>query len=108
MTDLPEQHDTPVEAGLWQAAIVCAHVAADGDPILLAVRDEPVSEDDSGWQFLCGREHTDTDEVHVWALQEVLELEPSLAPHLALRAGTVISRDEVDEPWAVEGAADSD
>lgn len=104
--DTPE--DTPVEPGLWKAALVCAEVAANDDPILLAVRDQPIGEDDSGWQFLCGREHAETDEAHVWALQEVLELEPSLAPHLELRPGTLLSREEVDEPWMVVGAADSD
>ena len=49
-----------------RAAIVCKHVALDGLPIQRAVRDEPTTPADSGWQFLCAnRDPENPDEAKV-------------------------------------------
>jgi hypothetical protein len=62
-----------------RAAIVCSHIAAEGLPILLAIRDEPIEEVDSGWQFLCNSgQDEDEEEAQIWALSEVCEHTPSL------------------------------
>lgn len=47
---VPECRMRPEDA--LKAAMVCVHVAR-GAPILRAIRDEPLEEADSGWQFLC-------------------------------------------------------
>ncbi len=65
-----------------RAAIVCVHVHVDRLPILRAVWDPPDDEIDSGWQFLCSGD-VDHDPLgvpgaRIWAVQEVLEYEPSL------------------------------
>ena len=83
-----------------RAAIVCNHIAHDGLPVLRAVRDEPEMDEDSGWQFLCGKSgHEDPNEAQVWLVQEVLEREPSLAEYVELPSGTIIARPSSDESW---------
>ncbi len=74
------------------AAIVCSHVAK-GRAILRAVKSEPLSEEDSGWQFLCDSgEREDEDQAQVWSVREVLEREPSLKPFLDGPPETVLTR----------------
>jgi hypothetical protein len=60
------------------AAILCSHVAAATHPILKAIRTEAVVAQDSGWQFLCGVIDDDPAEAKVWAVSEVLRLDPSI------------------------------
>jgi hypothetical protein len=83
-----------------QAAIVCSHVAAEHQPILRAVRTEPLEPEDSGWQFLCnsGKEERE-DEARVWLIYEVSEREPSLSDFMELPAGTKIQRIDRHSPW---------
>jgi len=83
-----------------EAAIVCLHVAKLGYPILLAERDEPTMREDSGWQFLCNSGLPEIDsEAQVWALDEVLALEPSLDAFTDSRPGTVITRKDATSSW---------
>ncbi len=86
-----------------RAAIVCVHVAHEHLPILRATRDEPLEEVDSGWQFLCGtaRDTGDPSTGKVWAVYEVLELEPSLRPFIEYPAGTVLTREYANGGWTV-------
>jgi hypothetical protein len=82
------------------AAIVCAHVAKLGYPILRAERDKPTMPEDTGWQFLCNAEEPENEnEAQVWALSEVLEHEPSLAEFVHSPPGTTLVRDNTDSPW---------
>jgi hypothetical protein len=74
------------------AAIVCSHIAK-GQAILRAVRSEPLSAEDSGWQFLCDSgEQENENQAQVWSVREVLEHEPSLKPFLVEPSGTVLTR----------------
>jgi hypothetical protein len=82
------------------AAIVCDHVALQGLPILLAVRDEPSRPEDSGWQFLCNS-GTDETDAKVWAISEVLDLEPSLSGLLDEAPGTELIRKNVKSQWRI-------
>jgi hypothetical protein len=77
---------------------VCTHIAKLGSPIQKAVRDRPIIPEDSGWQFLCdgGEEET---EAQVWALSEVIELEPTLAEFIDAPDGTVLVRDAKTNTW---------
>lgn len=86
-----------------RAAIVCSHVAVGHLPILRAVRDEPMMPADSGWQFLCGiADHDDSDLGKVWAVFEVLDYEPSLAPFIGCPSGTVLTRKLLTGAWERE------
>lgn len=86
---------------LRMGAIVCADIANQVAPILIAERSEPVNPADSGWQFTCGR--TDPphfDNAQVWLLREVLEREPSLKECTNLPVGTRLQRESDRAPWS--------
>jgi len=85
------------------AAIVCDHVALFDEPILRAVRDEPLEEVDSGWQFLCGGDSHSTN-AKIWAVHEVLSREPTLAPFIDLPPGTSLWRESAQDEWNVESS----
>jgi hypothetical protein len=74
--------------------------AKESEPLLYAARSEPVDICDSGWQFsadpLGGGE---ADEAQIWALNEVLEQEPSLRRFIDLPAGTILSRTCFGNEW---------
>lgn len=83
------------------AVIVCSHVAA-GKPILFAERSESEEEVDTGWQFVCDSGIKETiATAQVWALDEVLELEPSLRQLIDLPPGTELKRTDANSPWKV-------
>ena len=79
------------------AAFVCTHVAA-GRPVLVVIRDEPVEQADTGWQFLCGDDDED-EEPRIWSLAEVLASDPSLIPLASLPVGTALRRSALGLPW---------
>jgi len=88
-----------------RAVIVCEHVA-QGAPILRGARDEPLEEADSGWQFLCNSGvFENQDNAQVWALHEVLEIDPALGEFIDHPPGTVIVRESASAPWKLEAAA---
>jgi hypothetical protein len=85
------------------AAIICSHCASGQYPILLAERsiseEDPV---DTGWQFLCNVEnHDDVADAKVWALDEVLQTEPTLEALVKLPAGTRLVRKDRETPWSI-------
>ncbi len=84
------------------SAIVCSEVANDHMAILYAERSEPEHEADSGWQFLCGGSAEDWRAARVWAIHEVLEREPSLAPFMDLPSGTVLCRKSPADAWQIK------
>lgn len=86
-----------------RAAIVCYEVAVGGSPILVALRDEPLEDADSGWQFLCGvNENEDLNNAQTWGVVEVLRHEPSLEKFIKLPPGSKISRTNVGSEWRVQ------
>jgi hypothetical protein len=69
-------------------------------PILLAVRSEPLEEVDSGWQCLCNSVLDESlSGAKVWLVEEVLEIEPSLAPFIHLPPGTNLIRESPQDRW---------
>ena len=83
-----------------RAAIVCAHVARHGLAILSAARTEPLRDEDSGWQFLCNSgQDEDEDPAQVWAVSEVLSLEPSLRNFIDAPIGTALRRRDRTSSW---------
>ena len=88
------------------AAIVCPHVAREGLPILYAERSEPVSPEDSGWQFICNSGRLEDEaQAQVWSLDEVLSREPGLAGFLTAPTGTRVYRRNVSTPWEEDRSA---
>ena len=84
------------------AAIVCEHIAKNGLPILHAFRDEPLRPEDSGWQFLCNSvEEESEDAAKVWALNRVVNYEPTLTEFIQSPVGTEIFRVNTNSPWQV-------
>ena len=69
-----------------------------------AVRDDPVAAEDSGWQFLCGADgHGDEGIGKVWTIDEILDFEPSLKPHMNMPSGTSLVRASPIDSWTVKG-----
>ncbi len=81
------------------AAIICKHVAREGRPILLATRDEPVEEADSGWQFTCGVVDHVAANAKIWAVEEVVKLDPSVLPLLDNPARSSFVRSDRHSQW---------
>lgn len=104
MTSSSTELNNEYRVTLDGAAIVCAHVANSSRPILHAERDEPTMPEDTGWQFLCDAEEPeDVKEAQVWALSEVLEVEPSLAGFINYPPGISVFRVNQNSPWTIVG-----
>ena len=86
------------------AAIICSHCATGGYPILLAERSDSDNDPvDSGWQFICNVElHDDVKEARVWALDEVVEMEPTLKEFINLPPSARLARKDKESPWLME------
>lgn len=101
-----KSHSNQPEHNLSQgdrsAAMVCTHVANQGYPILYAQRDAPLRDADSGWQFVCNAGFQESEEtIKIWAIEEVLNLEPSLVNCLYLPVGTILYRDNGGDDWEI-------
>jgi len=84
------------------SAIVCSHVASGKYSILLAERSVPDEAVDTGWQFVCNsgtEENVET--AKIWALDEVLALEPSLRDFIDLPPGTELQRKDISSSWEI-------
>ena len=88
------------QASLSQAVIVCEHIALDGSPILLAIRDAPTEAVDSGWQLLCNSgKNENIDRAQVWSIGTALEREGSLKGLLLLPVGARLVRHSASSEW---------
>ena len=83
-----------------QAAIVCDHIACENQPILRAIRTEPVIPEDSGWQFLCNQAEFEKD-AKIWSIGEVISFEPSLLPFLNIEYNNQIERKDDKSQWEI-------
>jgi len=81
-------------------SIVSNHILVDGLPILFMYRESPVEEEDSGWRFLSGQEDQNyLDEVEnsrFIGLNTVANMEKRVIPHLNLKKGTELERENAD------------
>jgi hypothetical protein len=85
------------------AAIVCVHVANDGLPIRVARRDESVDPVDTGWQFHCDvHGHGGDKDALVVAVEEIVDLDPTVLPLLDSPPKTAFRRDSEDAEWTPE------
>jgi hypothetical protein len=68
------------------------------------MRDEPVDASDSGWQFVChAASEEDPEAASVWAINEVIEMEPSIKDYLELPPGTILVRADEHSDWTIQG-----
>ncbi len=82
------------------AVVLCSHIAEGKSPILLAVRDEPEEEYDSGWQFLCNStDEEDWENAKVCSVEDVLKIEPTLEEYIDTPANLAIVRKDESSPW---------
>ena len=81
-------------------AVVSGSVAQGSRAIMVAERSESVDSADSGWQFLgSGELELDPSQAQIWAVYEVLEIEPSLARYLEMPVGTKLTRSSASSDW---------
>ncbi len=80
---------------------ICSHVSA-GAPILYASHDEPIDEDDSGWQLMCGAEDHVTADFLVVNVERYATLDETLRDLLSLPVNTTALRVGKDQPWVIE------
>ena len=76
------------------SAVITVRQILEGEPILHVTHDL----DDHGWQFLTFRD-ADPDAAKVLALQEIVELDPSVLEVATLPPGWHAWREGVDRPW---------
>ena len=80
-------------------AIVSSQIVA-GEPILRAVRNEPIDAADSGWQFLSESGADESIEnAQLWSVIQVVEHDPSLLTFINSPVGTTMSRTDVNSEW---------
>jgi len=82
------------------ACFSCVHVLQDGEPILSVTHDH-----DGSWQFLCGRQHSETD-AKIISLKQATEIDPSLNGLYAMPAGVGADRASKDADWTPYKLAD--
>ena len=89
-----------------KTVIVCKHIALHKAPDMRAVLDSPISDEDSGWQFLCGNpvEHAEQNSA-VWTLSEVMQYEPSLRPWIEFNKDnreTIVLERSIADQWEIK------
>lgn len=61
-------------------------------------REEPDNTQDSGWRFFCGEEDNayiaDPENIGIYDISTIIDLDESVCPYLELPAGTVLARGE--------------
>jgi hypothetical protein len=86
--------DWPFDQARNVAAITTRQVLNDGLPILRVTH----YSDDHDWAFVCGTTDT-TEDGRVIAMQEALELDPTLRSIADLPPGWTAWREQVGAPW---------
>lgn len=76
-----------------KAVFICCHVLEENKPILYVKHD-----DEGDWQFLCGENHT-TEDARVIALQEIINIDPSVSKVSNLKCGQTAVRESKESEW---------
>ena len=79
-----------------QAVFTCVHIIEEGKPILHVKHD-----DDGDWQFLCGGSHL-TEDARIIALQEIVNIDPSVNKVSNLRCGQTAVRESEESEWKLQ------
>ena len=76
-----------------QAVFTCLHIINENKPILYVKHD-----DEGDWQFLCGENHV-TEDARIIALQEVINIDPSVSKVSNLKCGQTAVRESKESEW---------
>ena len=76
-----------------QAVFTCLHIIEENKPILYVKHDN-----EGDWQFLCGENHT-TEDARVIALQEIINIDPSVSKVSNLKCGQTAVRESKESEW---------
>jgi hypothetical protein len=87
---------------LTDTARICRHVADRGEAILRASRHDGAPEGVPEWSFGCGRAEDATAGERLWALDQVLALDPSAIEIVLHPRGTVLGRASPRARWHTE------
>jgi len=87
----------PFEDDRRVAVFTTTHVVRAGKPILYVSHDA----DDQGWQFHSG-DLVSTKDMMILALEEILEIDPSIASLASLPLGHCATRRSPGSAWRIE------
>lgn len=76
-----------------QAVFTCFHIIEENKPILYVKHDT-----EGDWQFLCGSTHA-TSDARIIALQEILNIDPSVSKVSNLKCGQTAVRESKESEW---------
>ena len=76
-----------------KAVFTCCHIIEQSKPILYIKHDE-----EGDWQFLCGENHT-TEDARIVALQEIINIDPSVSKISNLKRGQTAVRENQESEW---------
>ncbi len=76
-----------------QTVFTCSHIINETKPILYIKHD-----DEGDWQFLCGENHT-TEDARIIALQEIIDIDPSVSKVSNLKCGQTAVRERKESKW---------
>ena len=78
------------------AVFICSHILDSGEEILFVSHDM----DDGAWQFLCGKEHNESD-ARIVSLKYVLDLDPTVGNLKDLPLGYCAERESKNDKWII-------
>lgn len=84
-------HDEPNTA-----TIICSHIIEEHEPILYVSHDE----DDGMWQFLCGKQHRES-EARIVSLYSAFMQDPTVAELSEMPCGYFAERENIDSQWVI-------
>ena len=78
------------------AVFICSHILDGREDILFVSHDM----DDGAWQFLCGKEHDESD-ARIVSLKYVLDLDPTIVKLKDLPLGYCAERESKNDKWVI-------
>lgn len=78
------------------AVFICSHILGGREKILFVSHDA----DDGAWQFLCGKEHDESD-ARIVSLKYVLDLDPTIVKLKDLPLGYCAERKSKNDKWVI-------
>ena len=78
------------------AVFTCSHILDRSEDILFVSHDA----DDGAWQFLCGKEHNESD-ARIVSLKYVLDLDPTIVKLKDLPLGHCAERESKNDKWVI-------
>ena len=87
----------PFEDAPNTIAITCCHVIEENEPILYVSRDE----EDGMWQFLCGKQHKES-EAKIVSLYSIYKKDNTVGALVQMPCGYYAEREDVEAEWVIK------